>query len=110
MNLEASEIALPHTCRTRAKRSESPASCSNETATENDYDREMSNGDLGRVQRIDQMEGVLVADIDDREVEYRFGGLDTLLSAFATTIQNSQGSEYPAVVITIEPSTTTCSR
>ncbi len=69
--------------------------------TENDYDREVFNGDLGRVRRIDQTEGVLVADFDGREVEYPFGELDALVPAYATTIHKSQGSEYPAVVITI---------
>jgi len=69
--------------------------------TENDYDREVFNGDLGRVRRIDQTEGVLVADFDGREVEYPFGELDTLVPAYATTIHKSQGSEYSAVVITI---------
>jgi exodeoxyribonuclease V alpha subunit len=68
---------------------------------ENDYDREVFNGDLGRVRRIDQTEGVLVADFDGREVEYPFGELDALVPAYATTIHKSQGSEYPAVVITI---------
>ena len=69
--------------------------------TENDYDREVFNGDLGRVLRIDQAEGVLCADFDGREVEYPFGELDTLVPAYATTIHKSQGSEYPAVVITL---------
>jgi exodeoxyribonuclease V alpha subunit len=69
--------------------------------TENDYDREVFNGDLGRVLRIDQTEGVLIADFDGREVEYQFGELDALVPAYATTIHKSQGSEYPAVVITL---------
>ncbi len=69
--------------------------------TENDYDREVFNGDLGRVLRIDQTEGILIADFDGREVEYPFGELDALVPAYATTIHKSQGSEYPAVVITL---------
>jgi exodeoxyribonuclease V alpha subunit len=69
--------------------------------TENDYDREVFNGDLGRVLRIDQTEGVLIADFDGREVEYPFGELDALVPAYATTIHKSQGSEYPTVVITL---------
>jgi len=68
---------------------------------ENDYDREVFNGDLGRVTRIDQAEGVLTAEFDGRAVEYPFGELDTLVPAYATTIHKSQGSEYPAVVITL---------
>jgi exodeoxyribonuclease V alpha subunit len=66
---------------------------------ENDYDREVYNGDLGIVQRIDQEDGQLVAAFDGRDVSYSFGELDELVLAYATTIHKSQGSEYPAVVI-----------
>jgi exodeoxyribonuclease V alpha subunit len=66
---------------------------------ENDYDRDVYNGDLGVVSRIDMEEGELVADFDGREVTYGFGELDELVLAYATTIHKSQGSEYPAVVI-----------
>jgi exodeoxyribonuclease V alpha subunit len=68
---------------------------------ENDYDREVFNGDLGRVRHIDQADGVLIAEFDGREVEYPFGELDALVPAYATTIHKSQGLEYPAVVIAI---------
>jgi exodeoxyribonuclease V alpha subunit len=66
---------------------------------ENDYDREVYNGDLGIALRIDQEEGELVVVFDGREVSYGFGELDELVLAYATTIHKSQGSEYPAVVI-----------
>jgi exodeoxyribonuclease V alpha subunit len=66
---------------------------------ENDYDKDVYNGDLGVVSRIDMEEGELVADFDGREVAYGFGELDELVLAYATTIHKSQGSEYPAVVI-----------
>jgi exodeoxyribonuclease V alpha subunit len=69
--------------------------------TENDYDRDVFNGDLGTVVRIDEVEGALIASFDGREVEYPFGELDALVPAYATTIHKSQGSEYPAVVITL---------
>jgi len=69
--------------------------------TENDYDKEVFNGDLGSVARIEDEEGALVVDFDGREVTYPFGELDTLVPAFATTIHKSQGSEYPAVVIPV---------
>jgi exodeoxyribonuclease V alpha subunit len=68
---------------------------------QNDYDREVFNGDLGTVERIDEEEGVLVVNFEGREVIYPFGELDMLLPAFATTIHKSQGSEYPAVVIPV---------
>jgi exodeoxyribonuclease V alpha subunit len=66
---------------------------------ENDYDREVYNGDVGIVRRIEQEEGELVVAFDGREVSYGFGELDELVLAYATTIHKSQGSEYPAVVI-----------
>ena len=69
--------------------------------TQNDYERDVFNGDLGTVARIDDEEGAVVVDFDGREVSYPFAELDTLLPAFATTIHKSQGSEYPAVVIPV---------
>jgi exodeoxyribonuclease V alpha subunit len=66
---------------------------------ENDYDKDVYNGDLGVVSRVDMEEGELVADFDSREITYGFGELDELVLAYATTIHKSQGSEYPAVVI-----------
>jgi len=69
--------------------------------TENDYDRDVFNGDLGAVLRIDEDEGSLVVSFDGREVVYPFGELDALVPAYATTIHKSQGSEYPAVVVTL---------
>jgi hypothetical protein len=66
---------------------------------ENDYDKEVYNGDLGVVSRIDMEEGELTVDFDGRDLTYGFGELDELVLAYATTIHKSQGSEYPAVVI-----------
>jgi len=66
---------------------------------ENDYDKEVYNGDLGLVSRIDMEEGEIAVDFEGREVVYGFGELDELVLAYATTIHKSQGSEYPAVVI-----------
>src|SRR5262252_6180252 len=66
---------------------------------ENDYDKDVYNGDLGVVSRIDMEEGELSVDFDGRDVTYGFGELDELVLAYATTIHKSQGSEYPAVVI-----------
>jgi exodeoxyribonuclease V alpha subunit len=65
----------------------------------NDHPREVYNGDLGIVARIDPEAGELVVDFEGREVAYGFGELDELVLAYATTVHKSQGSEYPAVVI-----------
>ena len=67
--------------------------------TENNYTREVFNGDIGCITEINPDDGVLRVDFDGRSVEYEFGELDELSLAYATSIHKSQGSEYPAVVI-----------
>ncbi len=66
---------------------------------ENNYQREVFNGDLGRVAAIDEADRELVVDYDGRRVMYDFGELDELALAYACSIHKSQGSEYPAVVL-----------
>jgi exodeoxyribonuclease V alpha subunit len=66
---------------------------------ENDYTKEVYNGDLGVVARIDPTENEIAIDFDGRAVSYDFGELDHVVLAYATTIHKSQGSEYPAVVM-----------
>ena len=68
---------------------------------ENDYDKEVYNGDIGYVESLDLAEGELAVSLDGRLVTYTFGELDTLVPAYAATIHKSQGSEYPAVVIPV---------
>ncbi len=66
---------------------------------ENDYDKDVYNGDIGRIDDVDPELGEVTARFDGRAVAYGFGELDALVPAYATTIHKSQGSEYPAVVI-----------
>ena len=68
---------------------------------ENDYDKEVYNGDIGFVEDVDSEAGDLTARFDGRSVTYGFGELDMLVPAYAVTIHKSQGSEYPAVVIPV---------
>ena len=68
---------------------------------ENNYDKEVYNGDLGIVSAVDSEEGTLTATFDGRLVTYDFGELDEIVLAYATTIHKSQGSEYPVVVIPV---------
>jgi hypothetical protein len=68
---------------------------------QNDYDKEVYNGDIGYVDEVDLDDGELVASFDGHAVSYAFGELDTLVPAYAATIHKSQGSEYPAVVIPV---------
>ena len=68
---------------------------------ENDYDKDVYNGDLGFITEIDADGSTLLVDFDGRSVAYEFNELDRLVLAYATTIHKAQGSEYPAVVIPI---------
>jgi exodeoxyribonuclease V alpha subunit len=68
---------------------------------ENDYDKDVYNGDIGYIDKVDPNAGEIVASFDGRSIPYGFGQLDMLVPAYATTIHKSQGSEYPAVIIPI---------
>jgi hypothetical protein len=63
---------------------------------ENDYDKDVYNGDLGVVSRIDLEEGELHADFDGRAITYAFGELDELVLAYATTIHKSPRIGIPS--------------
>jgi exodeoxyribonuclease V alpha subunit len=68
---------------------------------ENDYAKEVYNGDIGYIEDVDLDDGELTISFDGRSVTYGFGELDTLVPAYAATIHKSQGSEYPAVVVPV---------
>ena len=67
--------------------------------TSNNYDKEVFNGDIGRIRSLDKEERQAVVRFGKREVIYEFGELDELELAYAITIHKSQGSEFPVVVI-----------
>ncbi len=67
--------------------------------TSNNYDKEVFNGDIGRIRSIDREEKQAVVRFGKRDVTYDFGELDELELAYAVTIHKSQGSEFPVVVI-----------
>ena len=68
---------------------------------ENDYDKDVYNGDIGMIEGVDLDEGEVTVNFDGRAITFLFGELDTLVPAYAVTIHKSQGSEYPAVVIPV---------
>jgi exodeoxyribonuclease V alpha subunit len=68
---------------------------------ENDYDKEVYNGDIGHIDDVDANAGEIVVTFDGRSITYGFGELDLLVPAYAATIHKSQGSEYPAVIIPV---------
>ena len=67
--------------------------------TVNNYDKDVFNGDIGRVKAIDIEEGELLIEFDGHDVCYALNELDEIALAYAITIHKSQGSEYPCVVI-----------
>ncbi len=67
----------------------------------NNYDKDVFNGDLGRILDFDLKDEVLTAEFDGREVEYDFEELDEIGLAYAISVHKSQGSEYPAVVMPV---------
>ncbi len=67
--------------------------------TRNNYDKDVYNGDIGRIHSIDFTEQTLRLNIDGRLVDYDWADTDELVHAFAVSVHRSQGTEYPAVVI-----------
>lgn len=67
--------------------------------TANDYEKDLANGDIGRVRAADAATGEVIVDFDGRAVSFLADESHRLALAYAVTIHKSQGSEYPAVVI-----------
>lgn len=69
----------------------------------NNYQKEVYNGDVGRILSLDPEEGeatVLFPDLDEpRPVTYSGSELEELVLAYAVTVHKSQGSEYPCVIL-----------
>ena len=67
----------------------------------NNYEKEVFNGDIGRVVGIENEEQAIYVRYEDTVVKYEWSQLDELVLAYAISIHKSQGSEYPAVVVPI---------
>ena len=67
--------------------------------TVNDYQKEVFNGDIGRIAAVDLEEQTITVNFEGRAVPYEFSELDELSLAYAITVHKSQGSEFPAVVM-----------
>ena len=69
--------------------------------TENDYQREVYNGDIGRIVEVETKARRLQVGFDERRVAYEGEALGSLVPAYAITVHKAQGSEYPAVVLVL---------
>lgn len=69
--------------------------------TSNNYDKEVFNGDMGFITKVDSQRREMTTEIDGREVIFGYGELDILSLAYAVSIHKAQGSEYPVVVLPI---------
>lgn len=69
--------------------------------TQNDYEKEVYNGDIGYVDSINTDTSEIVLSYERRLIAYDFGELDQVTLAYATTIHKAQGSEYPCVIIPV---------
>jgi exodeoxyribonuclease V alpha subunit len=67
----------------------------------NNYDKDVFNGDIGRITAIAWESREVLISIDGRAVVYDFSDLDEIVPAYAVSVHKSQGSEYPAVIIPI---------
>jgi exodeoxyribonuclease V alpha subunit len=67
----------------------------------NDYERQVFNGDMGIITKIDLEESTVTVDFDNRAVQVELAQLDELVHAYAVSIHKAQGSEFPVVVIPI---------
>ena len=67
--------------------------------TQNNYDKEVFNGDIGFVFSIDSINHALIIDFDGRALSYDWSEVDQLVLAYAVSVHKSQGSEFPVVVI-----------
>lgn len=67
----------------------------------NNYEKEVFNGDIGRIEAVDLQEKTLSVRFDDRLLSYEISQLDELVHAYAATIHKAQGSEYPVVVMPV---------
>jgi len=70
----------------------------------NNYEKEIFNGDIGRIIRVDLEEQEVAVRFEERTVRYDFSELDELVLAYAISVHKSQGSEYPAVILPLHPS------
>jgi exodeoxyribonuclease V alpha subunit len=69
--------------------------------TANNYDKNVYNGDIGRITALDPVQQTMTVSVDGAPVVYDFLEVDELVHAFAISVHKSQGAEYPCVVMPV---------
>ena len=67
----------------------------------NNYDKEVFNGDIGRITGIDLEAQEVTISFDGRQVGFDFTDLDEIVLAYAVSVHKAQGSQYPVVIIPV---------
>ena len=69
--------------------------------TKNNYEKEVFNGDIGKISQYDHQTKKVTVRFDDKIVKYELSEMDELSHAYAISVHKSQGSEYPCVIIPV---------
>ena len=69
--------------------------------TRNNYEKEVFNGDMGRITRIDPEQREVTITFDGRDIVFDFIDMDEIILSYAVSVHKSQGSEFPAVIIPV---------
>lgn len=69
--------------------------------TQNNFDKDIYNGDIGFIQGMDMIEHTLIVDFDGRTVTFDWSEADQLTLAYAVSVHKAQGSEFPVVVMPV---------
>ena len=101
LNVELQKVLNPNYSDGIVKFGQTFAAGDKVMQTENNYDKDTYNGDIGVITGINQEEQEVVINFYGNEVIYDYADLDQITLAYATTIHKSQGSEYPAIIVPI---------
>ena len=69
--------------------------------TKNNYEKEVFNGDMGRITQIDPEQREVIISFDERKIIFDFSDMDEIILSYAISVHKSQGSEFPAIIIPV---------
>lgn len=101
LNVELQKVLNPNYSDGIVKFGQTFAAGDKVMQTENNYDKDTYNGDIGVITGINQEDQEVVINFYGNEVIYDYADLDQITLAYATTIHKSQGCEYPAIIVPI---------